>query len=278
MTTQRSGNTNPSLCRSYQLTLNEVDKYEQLTAYLKGLKLMDYLISCKEVAPTTGHEHIHVYVHFSRPSRLSVKKCQGAHIEACRGSPKQNIEYIRKDGNIIEEVGDAPHQGVQHTVKDLMEIQEPDQLEWREYNTWVKVHTRPTKIKKSEWNKDVKIIYIWGPSGAGKSTKAQELAADEFEEVKHTGDFWGGVVDGTGCCIYDDWRDSHMTASEFINFIDYRVHNLNVKGGGVKNKYNLIIITTIQSPDDIYKNCNYEFKQQWIRRMEIIHITPDDYI
>lgn len=275
----RSGNTKPSLrSRSFQLTLNEIDKYDEVTGYLKGLKTLQYLISCKETAPSTGHEHIHIYAHFRESRNISIKKCCGAHVEICRGSPKQNIEYIMKDGNIIEEWGDVPHQGTSHTVKDLKELQQPDTLDWREYNTWLKIKNQPQKIKKSEWNKDVKIIYIYGESGIGKSTKAQELADDEFEEVKFSNGFWNGIVDGCGCCIYDDWRDSHMPASEFINFIDYRVHNMNVKGGNVKNKYTKVIITTIQSPYEIYKNCSNEFREQWLRRMEIISMLPNDCI
>ena len=98
---------------------------------------------------------------------------------------------------------------------------------------------------------------------------------EEFDEVKHVNDFWDGVVDGEGTCVYDDWRDSHMKASEFINFIDYRSHNLNVKGGSVRNNYNLIIISTTQNPEMIYNSLGDEPKKQWLRRMEIIH-TEDD--
>lgn len=59
----------------------------------------------------------------------------------------------------------------------------------------------------------------------------EDNGIDEFEEVKYSNGFWNGVSDGNGCAVYDDFRDSHISASEFINFIDYNVHNLNVKGG-----------------------------------------------
>lgn len=274
--TQSTGNTRPVLrARAYQITLNQIEHYDKVFEYLNSLKSTDYILSCKETAPTTGHEHIHIYVHFSNARSLSIKKMCGAHIEICRGSPQQNIAYIRKDGNILDEVGTEPHQGF-HTVKELKEIDNPDDLNWNEYNTWQKIKQAPKKMKKSEWNKDVKIYYIWGPSGIGKSTKAHEMCDDEFEEVKHKGDFYLGVVDGTGCCIYDDFRDTHMSASEFINFIDYRIHNMNVKGGCIKNKYNKIIITSIQNPKRIYRNVNEEQREQWLRRMEIIDMNPEE--
>ena len=66
-----------------------------------------------------------------------MKKCCDAHIEYCKGTIKQNIEYIRKDGNILDEIGEVPRErGGSHTVKELKQIDTPDDLDWKEYNTW----------------------------------------------------------------------------------------------------------------------------------------------
>lgn len=280
MASQGSGNTNTSpKARNYQLTLNQVDRYPHLRDEFKRLKTCAYFISCKEIAPTTGHEHIHIYVHFSNTYKLSKKILSyGAHVEVCRSSPKQNIAYIRKDGNILDEWGEEPHQGNQYTVNDLRALDDPGELDWRIHNTWQKIHTAPKKVRKSDWNKNITVYYIWGPSGAGKSNMAQELADDEFEEIKNDGKFWIGVVDGTGCAIYDDFRDSHMKASEFINFIDYRSHNMDIKGGSIRNLYTKVIITSVQSPDEIYRNCQGEPRTQWMRRMKIIQLESNTNI
>lgn len=273
---QSSGNTKPSLrARSFQLTLNEVDKYEEVKAYLDSLKTCDYYISCEEEAPTTGHKHIHIYCHFSTSRNLSLQKCQGAHVEICRGSPQENIAYIEKDGKILHEKGTRPRQGAR-TVGELKKIEDPDELNWNEYNTWQKIKNAPKKIRKDEWNKTVEVIYITGPSGAGKSNKAHELVDDEFDEVKYENGFWNGVTDGMGCCIYDDFRGGSMKPNEFINFIDYRVHNLNVKGGCVKNKYSKIIITSVQHPEDLYMGVTGEPRKQWMRRLKIIELDEPE--
>lgn len=58
----------------------------------------------EETAPTTGHEHIHIYCRFSQPKTIKPKNVFGAHIEVCKGSPEQNIAYIKKDGNILDEI------------------------------------------------------------------------------------------------------------------------------------------------------------------------------
>lgn len=282
-TAQTSGNTNTEVCfraRAFQFTLNEVEKYDELKTLLTNLKTLDYLISCKEIAPSTGHEHIHIYAHFRETYKLSKKILKiGAHIEICKGSPQDNINYIRKDGDILDEIGKEPHQGF-HTVKDLKEIDNPDDLNWNEYNTWSKIKNTPKKIKKGEWHKDIKVYWIQGNTGIGKSDWAENLFNEsdfeEMEEIKYRNDFYIGVVDGKGLCIYDDFRDSDMKASEFINLIDYRVHNLNTKGGSIKNNYKMIIFTSIQKLDEIYKNVKEEQKGQWMRRIEIIDLYKNE--
>lgn len=283
LTSDVSGNTTPSTqpsfrARSFQLTIHKLETYQPLLKIFKeDLKSCVYGISCKEICPTTNKEHIHMYVHFESNYKLSKKILSySPHVEICKGSAKQNIAYIKKDGNILDTWGEEPHQGVSHTVADLKQIDNADELDWKEYNTWLKIKNAPKKIKKSEWNKQVEVIYICGPSGIGKSDRAADLADDEFDEVKYVNNFWTGVTNGIGCCIYDDFRCSHMTASEFINFIDYRVHNLNIKGGAVKNQYNKIIITTIERPSDLYRNVPNEAREQWMRRMQIINLYTDD--
>uniref|UniRef100_A0AAU8H567 ATP-dependent helicase Rep n=1 Tax=CRESS DNA virus TaxID=3138951 RepID=A0AAU8H567_9VIRU len=278
--TEGTGNTRavPS-ARAWQLTLNEVDRYGELLAGLQSYKTLDYLISCKEQAPSTGHEHIHVYAHFRHAVRLPLKKTAGAHIERCRGSPKQNIAYIEKGGEILDELGERPRQGAR-SVKDLLAVEHEEDLEdYREYNTWLRLKQRPKKILVKEWHKEVEVIYVTGPSGVGKSLGAKQLleekGIEEMEEVKYEGGFWHGVVEGTGAAVYDDFRSSHLSASEFINFIDYNTHNLNVKGGSVRNRYSLIIITSVQRPEELYRNMPEEARTQWMRRIHIVNLYPE---
>ena len=140
---------------------------------------------------------------------------------------------------------------------------------------------RPKKIKLSEWKKKVEVTYICGPSGAGKTTmtiaELEKANVEYFDEVKKVGDFWHGTT-GEGIAVYDDFRDSHVKASEFINFIDYNTHKLNIKGGSVVNKYEKIFITSVQSPFEIYKNMNNEPRKQWLRRMNLIMLDEDGNI
>ena len=111
--------------------------------------------------------------------------------------------------------------------------------------------------------------------------KIKELAKDgkikttKFNEVKYVNGFWIGV-DSTSMqevALYDDFRDGHMFPSEFINFIDYNTHNMNIKNGHVKNMFKYILITSVQSPDELYAKFsenNTEPKKQWLRRLNHI--------
>lgn len=282
MATSTAGNTDQPCtkkmqkARDWQLTLNQIDKYDELKGYLTGLKSNSYLISCKENAPTTGHEHIHIYVQFTSAISLSIKKTCGAHIEKCRGTPQQNYDYIKKDGNILDEIGIMRKSG-NHSISEVkaMTHEEREELPVQYANIVRRMNEESDEsIDIDDIYKEVKVYYIWGSSGTGKSKRAYELAKElgfkKIHQVKHESTFWHGLGHGMGCAIYDDFRDSHMKASEFINFIDYNIHPMNKKGGSVQNRFDTIIITSVQNPVKIYSNMEEEPRKQWMRRMEII--------
>lgn len=271
--------------RHFQLTLNQPEHYDEVKNYLTNLKQFRYLISCREYAPTTGKEHIHIYVQFSNHQKLSIKKCKGAHIEKCFGTPEQNKAYIEK-GELIDEMGIfGTNEKTRFPTYDqvkLMTREERNQLPLQFYNTIKKINTEEDNMMDVEdiYKPDVKVYYFYGPSGIGKSKNAVDLIkkyGTKFDELKYENGFWLGYG-GSEIAFYDDWRDNHMKASEFINFIDYYIHNMNVKGGCEKNRYKVIIITSIQSPWEIYQT-QPELQEQWLRRMQICEvIDKDNYI
>ncbi len=288
-TSLASGNTTPSAAvsfkaRSFLFTLNDIEKYDSLKTLLTSLKSMDYFLSSLEEAPTTGHKHIHIYAHFNNTYKLNQKIIKiGAHIDICKGTPQQNIKYVKKDGNILDEIGEPPQQGGLR-VKDLKELENPDELDWKVYHTWKKIHEENANdLDIDDFYKNVEVYYIYGPSGSGKTLKAiqiirenKEKYGSKFNRLKFENNFWIGIGTDSKIALYDDFRDSHMKPSEFINFIDYNKQIMNIKGGSKSNNYELIIITSVQSPYDIYKNMSdQEPRKQWLRRMKIIKIEEE---
>lgn len=261
--------------KGFQITVNEEDVFGDVLSYLRGL-CPNYLIACKEKAPTTGHVHFHVYVQFPNTRRLSLKKLCGSHVEKCLGSPEQNIKYIKKDGDVIVEEG-SPRLNYMPSIKQVKDMTpaERDGLPANMYNIIQKINDEEKKhIKGTEYHKDVVVYYVYGESGSGKTKYSIEHIGDRlFNEVKYDGSFWHGVTEDCDIALYDDFRDSHMKPAEFINFIDYNRHIMNVKGGSVRNNYKEIYITSVQSPEEIYKNVAGEPRKQWERRMKCIHIN-----
>lgn len=262
--------------KGFQITFNEIEKFDDVLAYLRGLK-PNYLIAAKEEAPTTGHKHIHCYIQFPNARRLSLKKLEGAHVEKCYGSPQQNKDYVEKEGQVIIEEGQMKTKGGK-TIKDVekMSKEERSDLPIQLYNIVNKVNQEEAKnISVDDYHKDVEVYYYWGESGAGKTRAAlkllKEKGFDTFNEIKCINGFWHGVSETPGAALYDDFRYSHMPTSEFINFIDYNRHSFNVKGGSIRNNYKLIIITSVQDPEELYPALtekDQEPKKQWLRRMK----------
>ena len=61
----------------------------------------------------------------------------------------------------------------------------------------------------------------------------------------------------------------------YISPQKYNIHTLNIKGGNKQNRFELIIITSIQNPKYIYGKLGDEPRKQWMRRMEILHMTDN---
>lgn len=267
--------------RHTQFTLNEVQRFEALKETILS-KNPSYAIACEEEAPSTGHKHIHIYVQWAKQVRVkAASRWQNAHIERCFGSPEDNQAYIKKNGKIIWEHGQLKTNVTTRfpTIKEVkhMSKEARDNLPIQYYNVVQKINQEEDNVlKASEQYKQVTVIYYWGKSGVGKTKTAlqyiKDYCGDKYCEVKYVNKFWIGINSSVDVALYDDFRDSHMTPSEFINFIDYNVHNLNTKGGYVKNKFRHIFITSIQDPASIYSNKEEEYREQWLRRMEIRHI------
>lgn len=239
-----------------------------------------YMCTCED-STKDGKYHGHAFIYFKNPVTMkAVKKLFGndAHIE----KPIKNSECIayvlNKDSrkHNFQEFGDKPMDNGIHKMSELMQLNEED-VPPLYYNVYKRAkQEEENNIDIDDMYKNVKVYWIQGPSGIGKTEKAKEIIKANKENygtkinmVKHSGDFWIGTGNAK-IALYDDFRDSDMKASEFIHFIDYNKHVLNIKGSRKINDYELIIITTVQKITDIYRNMDNEPRQQWMRRVNVI--------
>lgn len=280
----RNNNNN---ARNFQLTLNEasMEHYEDVRDYLYD-RGCNYLISCIE-ENSRENLHMHIYVQFRQCVRLSVIRCYGAHIEVCRGSEEDNVAYVSKMklefgiDNIIDEYGEMRIGAGRNQHSLALDLQQVpfSEVKISEYKVWSELQGIESLTVDKIYKPQVRCYYIWGESGSGKSKKVYDLIMQKedrrCDRVKYCNGFWIGVnyLQMPKIAWYDEFRDSSMPASEFINFVDYYVNIMNVKfRSGVRNYYEEIYITSVQSPHEIYKNWKGEDREQWIRRTTIIHM------
>ncbi|QIR82193.1 replication associated protein [Chicken virus mg4_280] len=272
--------------RSLQLTLNQVDRYPELLENLKSYKSLRYLLSAREIAPSTGHEHIHIYVMFDNPIKLSIKKTCGAHIEHCRGSPKQNIDYIRKDGDILDEIGEVPHQGCR-TIDELMEMSRGEVQP-----NYLKIYDQEFERRREEEefenmlneirNDDLKapeVVYFTGAPGVGKTYSAYLYAAKEYSneqigKITFNNGFAHIVKPKAECFVVEEFRPSEIKAAKLLEFMDKYGAAVNTKGGFVYLRPKTIIFASVFDPRTLYSA--EENNEQFMRRInKFIDIFDD---
>lgn len=271
--------------------LSQYDKQEKIVEMLKRKSSnLLYLLICEHDGPSEKHRHL--YVQYKYSLKWKPENFLGIHVEKCLGSAQRNIAYLKAEdakhlklgvkSEVILEEGEASKRGG-FVVKDISKMETDELMDLPiQYARIVEteISKRNNDIEVDEWYKEIKVFYIWGISGIGKTCKAKEIAKEhgynKINVIKCRDNFYHGI--GTAnCAIYDDFRDTDMKAVEFINLIDYNSHPLNIKGGSVINHYNLIIITSIFDPNLIYRGANEETREQWIRRIEIIHLEESNF-
>lgn len=271
-----TGNTSKPLgqwkikARDWQLTLNDVDKLETVWEYLTNRSSCTYCIACIEVAPTTGHVHAHIFVQFNNASALSLKKCCGAHVEKCRGTPQQNMEYIKKGGEIWDEFGTLrTWGGIMPTIKNVKEMTAAEISETVPVNLINCVKRVKNETPGERFFREVNVEWHYGPTGTGKTRYAFEKGC---EAVEYNNGF------------FTDWGDAKkIVIEETRGEIPYRTllkltdsyHNyytVNIKGGFKYVDLDEIVITSPYHPRDCYKQQvdKEDSIDQLLRRINIL--------
>ena len=288
--------------KNFIMTINEasIPHTEEIINYLSKLSGCEYILVCEHIGQE--NKHYHLYAQFDNCKRISFKKLFGAHIETAFGSAQQNISYVKAEDDkhkklgitskLIYEKGEPKLRGNVHTIKEVKQMthEQREQLNVNMFNIVKKIEIeQEADIDVDDLSKKIKVYYIQGPSGIGKTQKAKEIIKHYCElnpnltvdgkckinMIKYENGFYIGVGNDAKIALYDDFRDSHMKASEFINFIDYNIHYMNIKGGSKQNKFELILITSVQRLNEIYANLRGEPREQWERRIEIIDMYHD---
>lgn len=289
-------NNNNNRGTTFLLTLNlaTLEYYKDILEYVTGLAHFQYLLCTEHIGQE--NKHYHMFIQYNQPKYLSIPRLHGAHIEKCFGSAQQNIAYCKCEDKkhqelgityvLIDEIGEPKLKGGDWTIKRLRECDDESEIPAHLYRIKKAItEENDLDLEVDDIGKEIKVFYIQGPSGVGKTNRAKQIAKDyssslgtKINMIKYENGFYHGVGKAK-IAIYDDFRDSHMKPSEFINLIDYNKHYMNIKNGSKLNNYNLIIITSVIPLKKIYRKMyDDEPKKQWERRIELIDMFPPEQV
>lgn len=253
---------------SYSITVNNpVDEEESLISLP-----FQYCCFCYEEG-LQKTPHIQAYVRF--PSQFSFNTVKSilpsAHIESCKGNPKQNIDYICREGAHIQkpgliagpyEHGVRPSQGKRNdlvsacsaissgrTIRDLV-MSDPPLLRIEKYLNSYQSHL----IEPRNRGVYPQVTIIWGPSGVGKTKMVYDKYCDSVYDVPHPargGMVWFDGYSGQKCILYDDFPllFSDMY-SHLLKISDRYPLRMPVKGSFVNIGPSDICITSNNAPSE----------------------------
>lgn len=255
----------------------------------------DYSIIGKEIAPTTGREHLQCYAYWhdkkSGGALIKALPKEFGRLFAAKGSPKSNQKYCSKDGD-FEEDGDLPQQGERNDIAEFRDaildgMSEEELI--MEYPNMMARYDRfyqrcrnlvLKKVARKNIDTTPEVIVIIGDSGIGKSRTCYDNEKIEDIYPLETGDgskdsvFWCGY-NGEEVILIDDFH-SDLKLNYMLRLLDRYPMKLNIKGSHTYKCAKRIYITSNIEVNQWYPNCASRHKDALKRRItKTIDLRPN---
>lgn len=257
-----------------------------------------FLIYQTERGDTTGREHIQGYAELVSQLEFSTLKGimpEGAHIEAARGSSRDNIRYCSKSDTRISGpfvYGEAaPGQGDRTDLHVCVELLgKSASLEecvsdvgfrscYVKYSTGFERLARLLRkpIQTPQPPEEKEVIVLWGKTGTGKSHTAYSDLLSRFDQQEPyslcdlSGAWFDGYAGQRGA-ILDDFRGkgSGMRVEQFLRITDKWPLAVPVKGGFVRWTPQVIYITSNTDPEEWYNEEPVATQEAVSRRLKTV--------
>lgn len=238
-----------SAYRKYQLTINNPAlhgfTHDVIKQNLEQFKGCDYWCLCDEIGEQ-GTPHTHVYAAFENAVLFSTmqRRFYGAHIEAAKGTHRENRDYIRKEGkwrdtdkaetNLLEtfeESGELPAESDKRVKQSeailaMVEDGASDGEILRAYPSSMNhlkniEQARQTFLEekfREEW-RTLHVEYVWGTTGAGKTRSVMDKHGyrNVFRVTNYAHPFDG--YKGEPVMLFDEFRSS-LPLADMLKYLE----------------------------------------------------------
>lgn len=293
----------------YQLTINDPKEkgwtHEHILDVMRGnFKTLVYIAMADEQGSCY---HTHVFVVFASRVRFSMVKryFKEAHIEKCKGSVSDNVNYIKKAGKwesdeskqekkiegTFEEYGAQPpdSKGKRSDMSELYQMIMDNMTDAeilaqnQDYILQIdKINRVRTTILTEKYREtvrlDLEVVYISGATGTGKTRGV--LEKNGYSNVFRVTDY-AHPFDGYNCqsvIAFEEFRSS-MKISEMLMYCDIFPLELPARFSNKYACYNTVYIISNWSLEKQYIEVQRGDKESWeafLRRIHKVIVYSED--
>lgn len=238
----------------------------------------------------SGTPHLQGYLQLLQPGNLDQMRLliPGAHWEACKGSPKQNIAYCSKPEGRVDgpwRFGLEPAQGKRSDWSGLRQYVEnaivagqtddeiSDYLLLAFTNLWATQGTAVQRLIAAQrricqtfvTRSPPTIKVYWGPTGTGKTRRCwEEAGTAAFAKMQGK---WFDGYEGQENVILDEFPDESIPLTLLLQMLDRYPLRVEVKGGSVGWSPRRIWISSNLHPGSWYPDAQPAHRAALMRRL-----------
>jgi len=280
--------------RRWFLTINNPLKYGYDHNTLKNIcslkfKSIQFFALCDEIGANESTYHTHILLVFNSGVRFSTikKQLKEAHIDKCRGTIKDCLNYMQKKGEkhadkaetsikgTYETWGSYKEQkGIRPDMEELFQMITVEKLSNHEIlqanNDYILECDKIDKVRsmylqsqfRDKPRLDLQVIYVYGVTGTGKSRKILEEHgyANVYRCTDYSHPFDNYFMEEV--LVLEEFRSS-LSISDMLNYLDIYPIQLKARYSNKIACYNYVYICSNIPLEQQYKELQQDEPESW---------------